>query len=146
MNRRTLSLLLLPVLALCLFLAWLWYNLLSPWGYKMPAGLPAVIPTEEYRVFVYGTLTQGWVRWLVTGEQIDTRPAQLKGYYRDGLNLVPQAGAHTPGQLMVVTGENLIDLDRYERLGIRYERTEMTLVDGQSAWVYTRLPMVLEAR
>ncbi len=90
---------------------------------------------------MYGTLTKGWVRWLVTGEQIKTQPAQLKGYYRDGLNLIPQAGARTPGQLMIVTGENLIDLDRYERLGIRYERTEMRLANGQTAWVYTRLPL-----
>ncbi len=141
MHKRIKKLLLLPALVLCLFVIWLWYNLLSPWGYNAPEGLPAVAPTQEYRVFVYGTLTQGWVRWLVTGEQIDTQPAQLKGYYRDRLNLIPQADTHTPGQLMKVTGENLIDLDRYERLGIRYERTEMILADGQSAWVYTRLPL-----
>ncbi|MBP0047841.1 gamma-glutamylcyclotransferase [Marinobacterium sp. AK62] len=135
-------LLLITLLAVLLLPpGWLWYTLLSPWGYTAPEGLPAVEPTEEYRVFVYGTLTRSWVRWLVTGEYISTRPAQLEGYYRDGLNLIPKADARTEGQLMLVSGENLLDLDRYERLGIRYERTQMMLSDGRSAWVYTRLAL-----
>ena len=35
--------------------------------------------------------------------------------------------------------DELSRLDRYERLGIRYERRTITLDDGTRAWVYLRL-------
>ena len=37
-------------------------------------------------------------------------------------------------------------LDRYKRLGIRYERVEATLDDGRRVWVYQRLPLLLPAQ
>jgi len=119
--------------------AWLWHNLLSPWGYTAPAGLPAIDPDRQHRLFVYGTLTHGWVRWLATGEQIVSTPARLPGFRREGLDLVAEPTAVTHGELLEVSPTSLRRLDRYERLGIRYERTRLTLGDGREAWVYTRI-------
>jgi len=119
--------------------AWLWHNLLSPWGYTAPPGLPTIDPDRQHRLFVYGTLTQGWVRWLVTGEEIVSTPARLPGFRREGLDLTAAPTAMTQGELLEVSPASLRRLDRYERLGIRYERVRLTLEDGKEAWVYTRI-------
>lgn len=132
-------LLLLSAISLLLLPSWLWFTLLSPWGYTAPAGMPAIVRDREHSVFVYGTLTHAWVRWVVTGERLTVELAQLPGYRREGLNLVPDPKAMTQGQLLTVTAENLIALDRYERLGIRYRRICLPLADGKNAWVYIRL-------
>jgi hypothetical protein len=42
--------------------------------------------------------------------------------------------------VLAVSPEELRPLDRFERLGIRYHRTELRLDDGRSAWVYLCLP------
>lgn len=137
-NRRRWLILALAI-TLLLPPAWLWHTLLSPWGYTAPAGLPAIDPDRQHRLFVYGTLTHGWVRWLVTGEQIVSTPARLPGFRREGLDLVAEPTAVTHGELLQVSPSSLRRLDRYERLGIRYERTRLTLGDGREAWVYTRI-------
>ncbi|MDI5920564.1 gamma-glutamylcyclotransferase [Halomonas sp. LR5S13] len=118
---------------------WLWLSLLSPWTYDRPDHLP---PVQEgpHRVFVYGTLTHAPVRWLVYGRVGDPEPAVLTGFERTGLDLSPSPGARVEGLLLRVEAEELARLDRYERLGIRYERVRQTLVDGRKAWVYRRLP------
>ena len=137
-NRRRWVILALAV-TLLLPPAWFWYNLLSPWGYTAPAGLAAIAPDRQHRLFVYGTLTHGWVRWLVTGEKIVSTPARLPGFRREGLDLVAAPTAVTQGELLEVSPTSLRRLDRYERLGIRYERVRLTLEDGKEAWVYTRI-------
>ena len=67
------------------------------------------------------------------------QPAQLKGFRQDGLDISVAEDAHIEGLQLTVTPEQLKRLDRYERLGIRYTRQNVTLADGTTAWVYRRL-------
>ncbi|MBR0567981.1 gamma-glutamylcyclotransferase [Azoarcus sp. L1K30] len=119
--------------------ACLWYLLLSPYGYAPPPGLAQIDTTHAHRVFAYGTLRYRPVRWLVIGDATIPRMARLSGFRADGLNVVADAAARVDGVVFEVTAAGLKALDRYERLGIRYERVEMTLDDGETAWVYRRL-------
>ncbi|QFU01639.1 AIG2-like family protein [Halomonas sp. THAF5a] len=118
---------------------WLWLTMLSPFTYERPGHLP---PIQEgpHRVFVYGTLTHAPIRWLVYGRAGEPRPAVLEGFRRRGLDLASCGECEVEGLRLSVTAEELARLDRYERLGIRYERVRLTLRDGTSAWVYRRLP------
>jgi gamma-glutamylcyclotransferase (GGCT)/AIG2-like uncharacterized protein YtfP len=84
-------------------------------------------------------LTHGWVRRLVTGEQIESTAASLSGFRREGLDLVADPDAVTRGELLSVTPESLRRLDRYERLGIRYERILVPLTSDEQVWVYMRI-------
>ncbi|SFR62699.1 gamma-glutamylcyclotransferase family protein [Thiomicrospira sp. ALE5] len=124
---------LLPILALS---GWLWFNLFSSWGYSPPANLPPITQHAEHRVFVYGTLTHAWVRRLVIGRSVETEPAKIKGYQRQALDLQPHPNASVNGLVFTVSPAELKRLDRYERLGIRYQRVLKTLANGQQAWVY----------
>ncbi|WP_235263672.1 gamma-glutamylcyclotransferase family protein [Nitrincola sp. A-D6] len=92
-----------------------------------------------HRVFAFGTLKQPWVRFIVTGHAGETKDAVLPGKRREGLNIIADPSAQTPGLVFEVNGRQLARLDRYERLGVRYERVKMTLDDGSQAWVYRRL-------
>lgn len=117
---------------------YLWWTLLSPFGYSPPQEL-APIAAGEHRVFVYGTLRHAPLRWLIYGRSGDPTPARLPGYRREGLDIHRDANASVEGLLLRVDAEELARLDRYERLGIRYERIALPLADGTSAWVYRRL-------
>ncbi|GHE19538.1 gamma-glutamylcyclotransferase family protein [Halomonas urumqiensis] len=118
---------------------WLWLTMLSPFTYERPAHLPTV-SEGPHTVFVYGTLRSSVVRWLVTGRAMSSEPAILDGFRRERLDLVSAPGARVEGEVIVVSADELARLDRYERLGIRYERIRQTLDDGREAWVYRRLP------
>lgn len=119
--------------------AYLWFTLLSPWGYHPPPGLAPADPTRTHEVFVYGTLTNPLVRWLVIGREPQTHPATLPGYRKTGLDLEPEPGSNVSGEVLQVSADELKRLDRYERLGIRYTRVEIQLSDGNDAWVYRRI-------
>lgn len=127
-------------------IGYLWLTFASPFGYHpRPEYLPAIDDEATYSVFVYGTLTQPWVRWLVMGRAGESRPAKLPGFRKEALDLKPDAGAITEGKVISVNADELRALDRYERLGVRYERVELTLANGNSAWVYRLMdPLVLE--
>ncbi len=127
------------VLSLCLALAgWLWLTMLSPFLYDPPA--PHEPMTEgPHRVFVYGTLRYAIVRWVVMGRAGETRPATLEGFQRDSLDIVESPQGSVEGEVIEVSAEELVRLDRYERLGLRYERVRLDLADGREAWVYRRL-------
>ncbi len=122
---------------------YLWLTFASPFGYTPPENQPALDEDATYTVFVYGTLRKPWVRWLVTGRAGSSEPAQLVGYQKQQLDIKPVAGATTEGEVIRVTADELRALDRYERLGVRYERVELTLQDGQSAWVYRLMEPIL---
>lgn len=84
------------VMAGILGLGWLWYTYKSPLGYTPPAQATTVSSArseldlaDEHRVFVYGTLRWPWVRWLITGDDLETSPALLRGFERVGLDLEP---------------------------------------------------------
>lgn len=119
--------------------AYLWYVFLSPYGYEAPAGLAPVASDRSHRVFAYGTLRLAPVRWIVTGRAAPGVPAVLPGFRADGLDVVREPAARTDGIVFEVTTDELSALDRYERLGVRYERVELPLADGAGAWVYRRL-------
>ncbi|SES16939.1 Uncharacterized conserved protein YtfP, gamma-glutamylcyclotransferase (GGCT)/AIG2-like family [Vreelandella subterranea] len=132
------------LLALCAILllglaGWLWLTMLSPWFYERPDDL-ADIEQRTHQVFVYGTLRYAPVRWVVMGGSGDPEPATLEGHQRNGLDLSPSPGSQVKGLRLSVTADQLARLDRYERLGVRYERVEKQLADGTRAWVYQRLP------
>lgn len=135
MHRRT------PFLAAgaaaTLVAGYLWYALFSPFGYEAPPA-PTMGPGTHV-VFVYGTLRFAAVRWLVVGDTGDTASAVLPGYRRNGLDIEPHAGYAVRGVVMEVDADALQRLDRYERLGIRYDRIRVTLAGGQRAWAYRRL-------
>ncbi len=91
-------------------------------------------------MFVYGTLRRPLVRWLVMGDRLDPKPAVLPGYQKEALDITPDADSQVEGLVFKVTPEQLRRLDRYERLGLRYDRLLLELEDGSRAWVYQRLP------
>lgn len=144
--RRNLHLILAALTALVTLTAgYLWLTFASPFGYNPPDNLPAIDDGSTYSVFVYGTLTKPWVRWLVMGRAGEGEPAQLSDFNKEQLDIKPLAGAVTRGEVIRVSAEELRALDRYERLGVRYERVELTLDNGDSAWVYRLMePMLLE--
>lgn len=120
--------------------AYLWFVLLSPYGYTMPADLPLIDPARTHRVFAYGTLRYAPVRCVVIGRAGAPRSAALSGFRVEGLDVVADAAARAQGIVFEVTAAELSALDRYERRGVRYERIEMRLDDGGAAWIYRRLP------
>ncbi|TCO76665.1 gamma-glutamylcyclotransferase family protein [Chromatocurvus halotolerans] len=128
-------------IALASALLFAWLTWISPYGYEAPAGLAAIDADREHRVFVYGTLRQPLVRRLVTGNWIETREATLPGFAQQGLDLERRPGAVTEGEVFTVEAPVLARLDRYERLGIRYERVPAILANDEEAWVYRRLEM-----
>lgn len=123
---------------------WIWLTMLSPWFYERPDDL-ADIEQRNHQVFVYGTLRYAPVRLVVMGSFGDPEKAVLEGYQRNGLDLSSQPGSKVEGLLLRVDADELARLDRYERLGVRYERVEITLEDGSRAWVYLRLSKLQNA-
>lgn len=117
---------------------YIWYVLFSDIGYQPPESLPVIDSQQEHRVFVYGTLRLKIVRWLVIGEHPPPQAALLPGYRRDGLNIVAAPDAMLEGKVLTVSTDQLRQLDRYERLGVRYRRISKLLADGSTAWVYQR--------
>ncbi|MET4024879.1 gamma-glutamylcyclotransferase (GGCT)/AIG2-like uncharacterized protein YtfP [Marinobacter sp. MBR-99] len=140
--KRTLAL----ILALLMVgIAYLWLTFVSSFGYNPTGELPTIDEDETYSVFVYGTLTRPWVRWLVTGRAGTSEPAILPGFRKKKLDIKPDPDASVAGEVIEVSASELRALDRYERLGVRYERVELTLQDGRSAWVYRLMePLILE--
>lgn len=123
---------------------WIWLTMLSPWFYERPDDI-ADIEQRTHQVFVYGTLRYAPVRLVVIGSFGNPEKAVLEGYQRNGLDLSPQPGSKVEGLLLRVDADELARLDRYERLGVRYERVEITLEDGSRAWVYLRLSKLQNA-
>ncbi|SFU28508.1 gamma-glutamylcyclotransferase family protein [Halomonas korlensis] len=117
---------------------WLWLTMLSPFMYDPPAHLEPVAE-GPHRVFVYGTLRYAIVRWVVMGRAGESHPATLDGFQRNALDIVASPQASVEGEVIKVSAEELARLDRYERLGLRYERVRLDLSDGREAWVYRRL-------
>ncbi|MGM0951889.1 MAG: gamma-glutamylcyclotransferase family protein [Pseudomonadota bacterium] len=126
-------------------ISYLWLTFASPFGYNPTVDLPTIEEDATYSVFVYGTLTHPWVRWLVMGRTGESEPAKLPGYRKEELDIKPADGAVTKGEVITVDADELRALDRYERLGVRYERVKLTLENGESAWVYRLMdPALLE--
>ena len=129
------------VLVIVVVAGGLYFTQIQPGGLRPPA--PALLASleeeAEHPVFAYGTLTSGFVRFVVTFGLQDAEPATLAGYRREGRNILPAEGAMVDGVLFEVSPRELRRLDLYERLGERYERIEVELADGTTAWAYRRL-------
>lgn len=140
-SRRWLWGIILGSFALALVAAfYFWLTMLSPFGFEVPEEFADIDPTREHRVFVYGTLRSPWVRRLVMGRSGVGEPARLSGYTKEALDLTPDPEGVTEGYVITVSADELRRLDRYERIGVRYERFKLQLDDGSRAWVYRRLP------
>ena len=126
----------LAVLALP-FLFWLVW--LSPFLYEYPRDWRMPDTDVQHPVFVYGTLRSPAVRWLVLGRVGQPDQYTLPGYERQGLDLIRQPGARVEGLLLRVTARELKRLDRYERVGVRYERVRVRGPSGELVWLYQRL-------
>ncbi|WP_136067719.1 gamma-glutamylcyclotransferase family protein [Modicisalibacter radicis] len=135
LKRLILALMLMAALAV----GYLWIVFASPYGYSPPENPPAISRQGPHRVFVYGTLRFGVVRWLVYGRWGDPRPSVLPGYHREGLDIERRRDAEVEGYVLTVSRDELKRLDRYERLGVRYSRHRLTLASGRDAWVYARI-------
>lgn len=118
---------------------WLWFVLLSPWHFTLPPQTEVTSADTTHRVFVYGTLRFRPVRWLVIGRDVPVELSELPGYRKEGLDVSPSAKDVIRGEVFSVDSMELRRLDRYERLGVRYERVEKTLSDGSLAFVYQRI-------
>ncbi|MDX5433587.1 MAG: gamma-glutamylcyclotransferase [Halomonas sp.] len=130
--------------ALLAIVGWLWLTMLSPLTYDRPDHLPE-IDEGEHAVFVYGTMRFAPVRWVVMGRAGETEAAVLEGFRREGLDLAEAPDERVQGEIVVVDADELERLDRYERLGNRYQRVPMRLADGRVAWVYRRLNEITQA-
>jgi gamma-glutamylcyclotransferase (GGCT)/AIG2-like uncharacterized protein YtfP len=119
--------------------SWGWWIFVSPFNYSSPISTAVEINAGEQRVFAYGTLRNPLVRLLITRELTDPAPAHLPGYRKQGLDIIEVESAKTDGVVFTVTPQGLRRLDRYERVGERYHRLQLTLADGKPAWVYQRL-------
>ncbi|ADH85031.1 gamma-glutamylcyclotransferase family protein [Desulfurivibrio alkaliphilus] len=105
---------------------------------EVPESSPLYLEAE-HPVFVYGTLRFALVRQLVFGGGGEPQPAVLPGYRRQGLDLLDEAESQVTGLLLQVGAVELAAMDRYERVGVRYQRLPVILADGTEAWVYRRL-------
>ena len=130
-------------LSAILIICYLWLTFVSPFFYQNTGEQAVIDEQASYRVFVYGTLTKPWVRWLVMGRAAESTTARLPGFRKDALDIHPQVGATTDGQVITVTGAELKALDRYERLGVRYKRIKLVLENGDAVWVYKRITPAL---
>lgn len=135
---------LFALLAAAVIFWWIW---ISPYSFTYGETTLEIDQEATHRVFAFGTLRNNFVRTLIIRRFVPTEPAQLQGYRRYGLDLLPDEDAATEGVTFYVTPTQLRRLDRYERVGVKYERYLYTLEDGEHAWVYrliSDIPPVLE--
>lgn len=134
---RPLTLTLLLVLIPLLLASYWWLIWQSPWFYQPPADFPVIESEETQKVFAYGTLKSPWVRLVVTRRLSSAEPDRLQGFSREALNLAEaDLDTFVEGVVFAARPSELRRLDRYERLGIRYERRLHQLESGTQAWVY----------
>lgn len=124
---------------LILLMVGFWWIWLNPYSFTFSDTTLNIDQEAEHRVFAFGTLTNPFVRTLVIFGYVPTEPGTLEDYQRHRLDLLPKEGATTNGRVFYVTARQLRRLDRYERVGVKYERYLYTLSDGKPAWVYRRI-------
>jgi gamma-glutamylcyclotransferase (GGCT)/AIG2-like uncharacterized protein YtfP len=96
--------------------------------------------TEQ--LFVYGTLKEPRVQFLVFGRVTPGELDTLTGYRKASIRLggrvfpiiKPEAGTSVEGMVITVSPAELKQIDHYE--GKAYQRKRVTLTSGRQAWVY----------
>ncbi|WP_114966586.1 gamma-glutamylcyclotransferase family protein [Alkalilacustris brevis] len=138
--RRTVRALLLVLAVLLVLAAATWASIRHAPFYLPRIGPPAITEIEEpIPVFGYATLTSPLVRFVVIGRAVPSRAARLDGYRQQGRAIFADPGGTVSGRLFEVTAAELHRIDRYERLGTRYDRSALVLRDGAEAQVYISL-------
>lgn len=92
--------------------------------------------TPLERVFIYGTLEDRNTRKKALGENVKAVPASAKGNVTDKNSYPdfhPQGKEDVKGELLTLTPEQVKKLDNWET---KYNRKEITLDNGERAWVY----------
>ena len=96
------------------------------------------------RVFVYGTLRDKKLRQELSGREIPSLKARIKGFDLSSIS----DGEHTypilikndsseniiDGEIIELSKTELLSFDKYE--GALYRRVKILLESGQQAWVY----------
>jgi gamma-glutamylcyclotransferase (GGCT)/AIG2-like uncharacterized protein YtfP len=93
-------------------------------------------------LFVYGTLKDPRVQFMVLGRMVRGKWDSLADYQKSTIQLggrffpiiKPQVGNTVEGMVITVTLAELQQIDRYE--GHAYRRRKVTLASGRQAWVY----------
>lgn len=94
------------------------------------------------KLFTYGTLQIPEIQQRVFGRVVNSTPDTLEGYYKTQITLhdgifpiiVERTESSVNGQVIEVTPEELVLIDRYETSA--YQRIRVILKSGDSAWVY----------
>lgn len=94
------------------------------------------------KLFTYGTLQLPEIQQRVFGRVVSLTPDILDGYFKTDITMedgtffiiVERAGSQIEGQVIEVTPEELVLIDRYETDA--YRRVQVTLQSGDTAWVY----------
>jgi len=111
----------LSLLVLLLFVVTLWWVWVNPYNFQFTESKD-YSQQGSHRVFAFGTLTNPVIRILIMRAYVPTEPAVLTDFRRQGLDLCADPSAETEGLLFHATSRQLKRLDRYERLGIKYQR------------------------
>ena len=74
---------------------WIWLN---PYSFNFSETTLEIDQEAEHRVFAFGTLTNPLVRTIVIRAYVPTEPAELEGYRRYRLDLLPEDDAVTEGR------------------------------------------------
>lgn len=95
------------------------------------------------KLFTYGTLQDPTVQMAVFHRIVKGTSDMLEGYTKSQIKIgfgvypiiTPDANSHVDGQIIEVTPEEILLIDRYE--GKEYRRIQVTLRSGVVAWVYS---------
>lgn len=95
------------------------------------------------KVFVYGSLKKGFcnhARFLDEATFLGETRTHSRAYKMYSFGMFPavyKGGAYSiEGELYEVTEEELVHLDRLESNGRFYNREEVKLANGETAWMY----------
>lgn len=116
-----------------------WLRIYTPVDDALRPPIPGGMSPDTQPLFVYGTLQWAPLRFIIIGRFGQPQPARLPGFRREGLTIVADAEHDVEGQVVIVNDQELRALDRYERLGWRYQRIIITLDNSLRAWAYQRL-------
>lgn len=106
---------------------------------------PVNLASQKYRVFVYGSLKQGFSnhRLLLDSEFLGESRTLSRKFNMVSMSSFPaveKGGVYSiEGELYEVDGWTLSDLDALESNGYFYQRELVKLVDGSEAWMYVCL-------
>lgn len=110
---------------------------------RSPEGKGKEVEPATEKVFVYGTLQDQATRRKALGlhgEAVKTEPASAKGDVTDENkypDFHPEGQGKVEGQVLSLTGDQVKKLDKWEE---KYDRKEVTLDNGEKAWVYEEKP------